>query len=215
MPILDTTQLSRLASGRKQETYWPVAVAAEQFHCIILKGGELHPPFPRPLLSEFPFQIPLTSSTGKPRRSATNGTNADADMDLDDDETDATDPAQSETHRLEESFVRGSLLLSLLEDHAAATRATAAVRAELGQRELELDKTLLQLLAGECREGEDRGMKALETVALMRDRTGRMMEAAGKVAARFGRDVLGDKIREMAERRLVGLDVEDDEEVIG
>jgi len=54
-------------------------------------------------------------------------------------------------------------------------------------------------------------MRALEIVQLMRDRTGKMLEAAGKVAARFGRDVLGEKIREVAERRLVGLEGEDDE----
>jgi chromosome transmission fidelity protein 4 len=37
-----------------------------------------------------------------------------------------------------------------------------------------------------------------------------MLEAAGKVATRFRRDILGDKIRELAERRLVGL-VDEDE----
>lgn len=45
-------------------------------------------------------------------------------------------------------------------------------------------------------------MKALEIVGLMRDRSGRMMEAAGKVAGRWGRGVLEEKIRELGERRL-------------
>ena len=49
-------------------------------------------------------------------------------------------------------------------------------------------------------------MKALEIVGLMRDRSGKMLEAAVKVASRFGRDALGEKIRELAERRMVGLD---------
>ena len=61
----------------------------------------------------------------------------------------------------------------------------------------------------ECREGEDRGMRALEMVGLMRDRTGRMMEAAGKVAERYGRSVLGDKIRELCEKRVAGMDDDD------
>jgi chromosome transmission fidelity protein 4 len=65
VPLLDTKLLSRLASGRKTETYFPVAVADNKFHCIILKGGDQYPYFPRPLLSEFEFQIPLTS-TPKP-----------------------------------------------------------------------------------------------------------------------------------------------------
>jgi len=37
VPLLDTKLLDRLASGRKEETYWPVAVSREKFCCIILK----------------------------------------------------------------------------------------------------------------------------------------------------------------------------------
>jgi len=36
-PLLDTKALERLAGGRKEEKYWPVAVAQNKFHCIILK----------------------------------------------------------------------------------------------------------------------------------------------------------------------------------
>ncbi len=55
-------------------------------------------------------------------------------------------------------------------------------------------------------------MKALEIVGLMRDRGGKMIEAAGRVAGRWGRSVLEEKIREVGERRLLGLDgVGDDE----
>lgn len=50
-------------------------------------------------------------------------------------------------------------------------------------------------------------MKALELVGLLRDRTGTMVEAAGKVAARYGHSVLGEKIAELAEER-VGADEE-------
>jgi chromosome transmission fidelity protein 4 len=76
--------------------------------------------------------------------------------------------------------------------------------------ELDIDKTLLQYLAIECREGEDRGMRALEVVQLMKDRTGRMLEAAGKVAERYGRSILGEKIREVSERRLGGDEMDED-----
>lgn len=47
-------------------------------------------------------------------------------------------------------------------------------------------------------------MKALELVGLLRDRSGTMVEAAGKVAARYGRSVLQEKIAEVAEERLGG-----------
>jgi len=172
--------------GRKEETYWPVAVAQNKFHCIILKGGDRYPYFPRPLLDEFPFEMPLHSTA-----------------------TD-TDEIQGKVQRLEQAYVCQSVLLSLLEDVVSATNATHAQRAELGQKSIEIDKTLLQLLAEECVQGDERSMKGLEIVKLLRDKTGRVVDAAGKVASRFGRELLADKIRELAERQLIGMDNDDE-----
>jgi len=157
-----------------------------------LKGGDKYPYFPRPLLSEFDFKVPV--STMPPR----------APADEEDEETNAQAGA-----RLEESFVRTSVLLSLLDDSVSAVQNPAhEQRSELARREIELDKVLLQLLAVECREGEERGMKALQIVGLMKDRGGKMIDAASKIAARYGRSVLEEKIREVGERRLMGLDDE-------
>ncbi|KAH0038384.1 sepB protein, partial [Aureobasidium melanogenum] len=189
VPLLDTNQLDRLASGRKEEAYWPVAVAMDRFHCIILKGGEKYPYFPRPLLSDFEFKIPVTAR----------------------DEENQDESEESDVQKLEEQYVRNSVLLSLQDDLVNNTHATHAQKTEAAQRELDVDKVLLQLLAAECREGEERGMKALELVSLMRDRSGKMLEAAVKIAARFERDVLGEKISALAERRLVGLADEEEE----
>lgn len=201
VPLLDTKQLDRLAGGRKEETYWPVAVAQDKFHCIILKGGDRHPYFPRPLLSEFDFRVPTAAAPPPPPR-------------LEASEEDGEAPLQTTTAneraRFEEAFVRGSILLSLFQDLITSTHATASQRAELGRKELELDKILLQMLAVECKEGEERGMKALELVQMMRDRNGKMVEAAVKIAQRYARGVLEDKIRDLAERRLLG---EDDDEL--
>ena len=188
VPVLDTKQLERLASGKKEETYWPVAVAQETFHCIILKGGDQYPYFPKPLLSEFDFKIPCSTPTNPER---------------------LEDSSVNEGPKLEESFLRSSLMLSLLEDLVSATNATLSQRAELSKREVEVNKALLQLLNVECREGEDRGMKALEIVGLMRDRSGKMVEAAGKVAGRYGRTLLQEKISDLAERRLMGAEDEE------
>ncbi|CAG7931777.1 unnamed protein product [Penicillium olsonii] len=188
VPLLDTKQMARLAGGRKEETYWPVAVAQDKFHCIILKGGDKNPYFPRPLLSEFDFQIPLSSAAV---------------------DTESEDTA-AEGARFEESFVRGNVLLTLFRDLLASTNATASQRSDLARRELDLDKNLLQMLAIECREGEERGMKALELVALMSDQNGKMLEAAAKVAQRYGRGVLEDKIRDLAERRVMGMGDDDE-----
>ena len=82
--------------------------------------------------------------------------------------------------------------------------STASQRAELARREVEVDKILLQMLNVECREGEERGEKCLEIVKLLRDRSGRMVEAAQKVAGRYGRGVLVGKIREVGEGLLMG-----------
>lgn len=194
VPILDTKSLDRLASGRKEETYWPVAIAQEKFHCIILKGGDQHPYFPRPLLSEFDFKIPCsTSSPSQPSENPNDSTVA------------------NEGPKLEESFVRNSLTLSLFRDLLATTHATYTQRAELTRREIELDKVLLQLLNVECRTGEERGMKALELVGLMKNTNEKMVEAAGKIAGRYGRVLLQEKIGVLAESRASGMNGDEEQ----
>jgi chromosome transmission fidelity protein 4 len=221
IPLLDTKLLPRLASGRKHESYYPVAVADNKYHCIILKGGDQYPYFPRPLLSEFDFSIPLTSAprpkkTKKKKRP--NGGAADSDEEmlsdadgLPDEDSDAESDAEtaedgiqssSESLKLTQTYLLKTLHSTQLRDLLSHTRSTASQRALLARLELDIDKTLLQLLAVECREGgEERGMRALEIVQLMRDRSGKMLEAAGKVAERYGRAVLREKIRELGEKR--------------
>lgn len=164
-------------------------MADNKFHCIILKGGDQYPYFPRPLLSEFDFKIPI--SNPRPEAEEENPDAENGNM-------------GDEREKLEELFVQKTLDASLMADLVEATSSTHNQRAELARKELEVDKTLLQLLAVECREGEERGMKALELVELMKDGTGRMVEAAVKVAERYGRTVLGEKIREVGERRMLG-----------
>ncbi|OAQ80348.1 chromosome segregation protein (SepB) [Purpureocillium lilacinum] len=210
VPLLDTKLLPRLASGRKLETYFPIAVADGKFHCIILKGGDQYPYFPRPLLSEFEFSVPLGSLPKQKTRKE--GEDADGDDDRmrdDGDESGDEDEGEKERKRLEQEFMLKDVLAAQVRDRVEATAGSHSQRSLLSRVELEIDKTLLQLLAVECREGEDRGMRALEMVGLMRDRTGRMMEAAGKVAERYGRSVLGDKIRELGEKRVAGMDDDD------
>lgn len=177
-----------------------MAVADNKFHCIILKGGDRYPYFPRPLLSEFEFSIPLSSAPKEKTRKN------DEDETMEDDEDESAD---SETKKLEQQFILQGVKAAQLRDLVDSTSGSHSQRSLLARLELEIDKTLLQLLAVECREGEERGMRALEMVELMRDRTGRMFEAAGKVADRYERTLLGEKIREVGERRTGGLD--DDE----
>ncbi|KAF2671721.1 WD40 repeat-like protein [Microthyrium microscopicum] len=183
IPLLDTRLLDRLATGKKDESYWPVAVAQDRFHCIILKGGDKHPYFPRPLLTDFAFQVPIASTARK-----------------DPDEMETDTPAAS-TH--EQSYLLNNILSSLLSDLIDSTHSTAAQRLQLTQLETESDKALLQLLMVECLQGEERGMKCLEIAGLLNDRSGKMLPAAQKVAQRYGREILSEKIGELAEQRLM------------
>ncbi|KUI58621.1 Minichromosome loss protein 1 [Cytospora mali] len=214
VPLLDTKLLPRLASGRKHESYFPIAVADNKFHCIILKGGDQYPYFPRPLLSEFDFSIPLTSAPPKPKAStkATANGNGDEDDDVfSENEMDVAEEGEesSEARKLEQQFMLRGIQAAQMQDLVESTSGSHAQRAVLSRLEIEIDKSLLQLLAIECREGEERGMRALEMVELMRDRTGRMIEAAGKVAERYGRTILGEKIREVGEKRVSGMDFDE------
>lgn len=180
-------------------------MADNKFHCIILKGGDQYPYFPRPLLSEFDFSVPLTSAPPK-----TGARTGDGDEDMEDEDAFKADEEESsESRKLEQQFMLRGIQAAQVQDLVESTSGSHAQRTALARLEIEIDKALLQLLAIECREGEERGMRALEMVELMRDRTGRMVEAAGKVAERYGRTILGEKIRELGDKRANGMDFDD------
>lgn len=197
VPLLDTKCLARLASGGKEETYWPVGVASSgesatdvKFHCMIIKGKERYPSAPVPHLSEFGFEIPLSSAAEKSKAATTA-----------EDDDDAQPGAENKSTSQEQSYILSSTLHAQLSHTLSHTRPTPSQRQSLTDLEVAIDRSLLQLLGLECLAGEDHGMKALEIVSLMRDANGKMLDLAGKVAARYGRDVLGEKIRELAERK--------------
>ncbi|KAI9207974.1 uncharacterized protein BJ171DRAFT_492272 [Polychytrium aggregatum] len=53
VPVFDA---QAVMNGRA-ESYFAVGVTETQFICVVLKGKEKHPSFPRPTLTEFPIQI--------------------------------------------------------------------------------------------------------------------------------------------------------------
>lgn len=93
--------------------------------------------------------------------------------------------------------MRESVLLTLQRDSAAYTTTTASEEVEMTKRKNTIDKTLLQLLGMECQD-DDRGAKALEICGLFRQP--RTLEMAIKVAIRFGRTLLAEKIAELRDQ---------------
>ncbi|KAF7679416.1 dna polymerase alpha accessory factor mcl1 [Alternaria burnsii] len=219
VPMLDTKLLSRRAGGGKEESYWPVGVASSptssngtgaKFHCMIIKGREQYPSAPVPHLSEFGFEIPLTSVVDK-AKSKKNKRGEESDMEDEDDDDDEEPQSNEEKQQdHEQAFILASTLHSQLSSTLLHTRPTASQKSALSTLEVAIDRALLQLLGLECLAGEDHGMKALEIVSLMRDANGKMLDLAGKVASRYGREMLGEKIRELAEKKALAR--EDDEE---
>jgi chromosome transmission fidelity protein 4 len=219
VPMLDTKCLSRRLGGGKEESYWPVCVAKDAkdkhvFHCMIIKGSEKYPTNPPPMLSEFPLEIPLSSSIDKAQEREKEKERKDKQRNVDavsDDEDESSRKAENQQQDLEHQFVLSSILHSQMSETLSHTRPTASQKRELIDKEVEIDKTLIQLLGLECAAvAEDRGMKALELVTLMKDANGKMLDFAVKVAERYRKDVLMEKIRELQERRLLGQGDEDD-----
>lgn len=189
---------------------------------MIIKGKEQYPSAPIPHLTEFGLEIPLTSAADVARREAEKEASEENDDDNDDEGGGTTKKADNSQQAHEQAYILSRTLRAQLSSQLATQHhaPTPTQQHDLSALQVSVDRSLLQLLGLACLAGEEHGMRALEIVRLMRgggnaseeneeeeeeeeDDGGKMLELAGKVAARYGRDVLGEKIREVAEERAV------------
>nr|VWO98230.1 Zn(2)-C6 fungal-type domain-containing protein [Ganoderma boninense] len=114
--ILRTGQIEQ---GRDNDrSYWPVGIIGAMFFCVVLRGQQTHPGFPRPLLNEVSVSLPF------------NG-------------------IDSQEARLERLVNQEILLLHILRDGMGEMGDQKSSQ-DLAERELALDKTLIQLIKHAC-----------------------------------------------------------------
>jgi chromosome transmission fidelity protein 4 len=58
VPLFDGTAAAAVKTG-KREGYWPVGVSRTHMSCVLLRGSETEPWFPRPLIQEVDLCMPL------------------------------------------------------------------------------------------------------------------------------------------------------------
>ncbi|KAK9461375.1 WD40-repeat-containing domain protein [Lipomyces oligophaga] len=179
IPILDTENLGR---DNPDETFWPLGLVENKFQCIILKGGEKYPQIPLPVFSELELQIPVYTAA----QLGLGGLNEQ-------------DKDEGDIRVLEERYVRQQTLFQLSKDSAAiAAEADEVIANDLARKELEIDKTMLQLIHGACKSGQDGRASVL--VDLIRQDPA--LKAAGKIAQRFEMISLAEKINREIEQRM-------------
>lgn len=203
VPVLDTASLTRRAG--RDENYWPVGVSeSHRFGCVILKGAERHPYFPRPITSEFDLVVPALPLT-------------EADRPFEDGTSDMTKLAETRAG-IETTLVTNSVraLLSNAQlaqldsgadesgdgddgDVDAARQCERDAVAKLEEVEDQLDalqrdadRCVLQLLNMACRAEDDARALALCKAKLAPRK--KLLEAAVKVAAHHHRVGLAERI---------------------
>ncbi|KAF5326398.1 hypothetical protein D9611_000497 [Ephemerocybe angulata] len=154
--ISDTNLLERRQG--KDETYWPVGISDSIFMCLILKGNQEYPGFPRPLIQELSITFPFRN-------------------------------ADEREEKLERNLLYTQTLLDGLDDDLTSEAVQT--------REQALDKELILLIQGACKNGNV--PRAIELVKLLHNVPS--YTAAGQVADFYKLWVLKEKVEALKELR--------------
>ncbi|CCO27412.1 Minichromosome loss protein 1 AltName: Full=DNA polymerase alpha accessory factor Mcl1 [Rhizoctonia solani AG-1 IB] len=161
VPVLDSNLLSRRVG--KDETYWPVGLSGSQFHCIILKGRESEPGFPRPLVQDLEVRTPLLI-------------------------------AEQESGEQEEQLFREMLHLIMLQDSQLHEEEESE---ELARGKLSVDKLILTLIQGACKNGQH--ARAIDLASMLRSSSS--IEGASRIAGFYHLRGLQERFNALREAR--------------
>ncbi|KAK9465491.1 WD40-repeat-containing domain protein [Lipomyces arxii] len=187
VPLLDTAALGRNNPG---ESFWPLGIIGSKFQCIILKGGEKYPYIPLPVSAELDIKIP----TGLAASSAVEKQDREG----------SNQQVLSDIFKLEEQYLRMTVLFNLMKDSMLATVSgnedalSDEQKLDMSRQELGIDKIVLQLLQSTCKAGM-RG-KAYGLISLIHKE--QALQAAGKIAQRYEMESLEEKINRELEVRV-------------
>ncbi|KAI9313959.1 WD40-repeat-containing domain protein [Dichotomocladium elegans] len=165
VPIFDGEQVAKAL--QRAEWYWPVGLLREQLMCVALKGSHHRAPyFPRPPVTDMGLRMPTVH------------------MD-------------TEIGKLEEKHLRIHYMTQHEKDELAAAAAgyDDDEDGQFIQTDLEMDKTLLQLIQMACK--DDKQQRVLDlTYALHMSRS---IDAAIKIATHHKLSLLAEKITQIKE----------------
>ncbi|KAI8878293.1 WD40 repeat-like protein, partial [Backusella circina FSU 941] len=154
---------------QKTERYWPVGLLNDKLMCVIVRGSNQYPFFPRPIVSDIELEMPVVN----------------------------TDP---QTAKLEEQYLRNLTATLHERDEAEATQQEDEYATEFRNADVEIDKTLLQLIQQACK--SDKSARALDLSNVLH--MSHSIDAAVKIAMHYQFSSLAEKMTRIKEIKFMG-----------
>ncbi|KAL0076079.1 WD40-repeat-containing domain protein [Phycomyces blakesleeanus] len=149
----------------RTERYWPIGLLKEELMCLILRGKNMFPYFPRPQVNSAELMMPTTQ-------------------------------LDTETGRLEEKFLRTKIIATHEKEEIILDGGDENA---IKKMDLEMDKTLLQLIQLACKaEKHDRVLDLSSALS-----SARSIDAAIKIASHFNLSRLAEHITRIKESKFM------------
>ncbi|KAI9029607.1 WD40-repeat-containing domain protein [Phycomyces nitens] len=163
VPVFDGPATA--ARRERTERYWPIGLLREELMCLILRGKNMFPYFPRPQVNSVELMMPTTQ-------------------------------LDTETGKLEEKFLRTKIISAHEKEEI---RLEGGDENDIKKMDLEMDKTLLQLIQLACKaEKHDRVLDLSSALS-----SARSIDAAIKIASHFNLSRLAEHIIRIKESKFM------------